>query len=175
MQSPLSRQKTNNAIVYTFPVFALETALLDYGQLTAVSFFILNTVSLGDAKLSVPSDAFSDGLSSIMFKAVPQVLLDVGGIVRQLGVGITSLGAIPGIAGRGIFIDGALTNYTLVGESGVLQLPDKPSIVDLSNMYGVLNMPASFNNASWPITAGIVHKWKVWVEIKIVVTDRGSN
>lgn len=175
MQSPVSRQKTNNSIVYTYPVFALETALFDYNQLTSVSFFILNTVSVGDAELSVPSDAFADGLSSIIFKVVPQALLDIGGTVRQLGAGIMSLGAIPGIAGRGIFIDGSLSNYALVGESGVLQLPDKPSIVDLSNIYGVLNMPASFNNVSFPPTAGVLHKWKVWVEIKIVVSDRGSN
>lgn len=171
MQSPIATAKIDGKTRLTYPIFGTFTPPITYQTATTNVPAILDDVQIGDAELAIPSQFSNAKLSSIEFKIKSQLLADVGGIVRPLYVEPAAIGSLPGIAGRGININGVLSNYTFVGESGRLDLSFCPSVIDLSDMYGVFTIPSSYNSTTWPAAAGSTAFFKVYIAIIIIVYE----
>lgn len=150
MATPIAVATANNISRLVYPLSIIRSQELDFNIATSYSSHILDDVQVGDGIVEIPSQYSTAKLASIEFKIKTQLLVDSGSAERPLFVEPAAIGSIPGFAGRGIFIDGALSNYTFIGESGRLDLSFCPSVVNLRNMYGFFTIPASYNNVTWP-------------------------
>ena len=169
MQSPISVQDSKTVCYLTYPVFSLQTGLLTFTQLSSDSYFNLNQVILGDAELQVPSQYSSFRRADIAFKNKAIMLLNVSGDIRSLACTVEFVGAVPSVAGAGIFVNGAQSNYAMTGEEGVLRLSSVPSVIDMRNVAGAPRDTTSFNNVSNPPSPGSVNRWKLTSEIVVII------
>jgi len=171
MQTPVTIQEGKGEYKLNYNVFVVETALITFAQLTADSVFNFITVSTGDPVLSIPNIFSAFKTCDILVSVTPSALIDSSGILRPVIGDIEFVGAVPGVSGPGIYIDGMQSNATIGQRADTFNLNKIPSTIDFSNISGAVRFYSYFDAATFlpSPTAGAVHKWRLTINCKIKI------
>lgn len=168
MQSPVKIVSNASEAVADWRFVDRQSALLTIQQIFAQSEYQLGQTSVygGDPVLSVPQMFQSYKQARLTLKATGQMILSVGGLLRQITTDIAIFGYTTG-ALTPIVIDGSPLQYGFHRDIDTVVFPKSPSIIDLTNIPSIFSVWSSYNNVSFPADPGVVHRFQILVQAQL--------
>lgn len=171
MQSPIKIVTTDKEAIADWAFVDRQSALLTIDQIFAQSAYQLDTTSVygGDPVLQVPQTFQSYKNAILSLKATGQMILSVGGQLRQITTDIAIFGyTTPTLVP--IKIDGAPLQYGFYRDSDSVVLSSTPSQIDLTSVPTIFSVWSSYNNVSFPADVGAVHRFQILIQAQLLAS-----
>lgn len=171
MQSPVKIVSNASEAIADWGFVDRQSGLLTIAQIFAQSEYQLGTTSVygGDPVLSVPQMFQNYKQARLTLKATGQMILSVGGQLRQITTDIAIYGYTTGALSP-ITIDGAPLQYGFHRDIDTVVLPKPPSTIDLTNVPAIFSVWSSYNNVSFPADVGAVHRFQILLQAQLRAT-----
>lgn len=166
MQSPVSQTIQGQNFELRFSNFILQTPAQDIVPFFTNSVRALSTILQGDPVLAIPSSYSSKPSCKVQVRIQPSMVIQVAA-PYNLTCDISSFGKVSPVNPAGIVADGQTLNVSLLGSVDSFILPVVPSILDFTAVFGYFVANAAYNSATYPITAGVLHRYQAIVDITL--------
>lgn len=171
MQGPVSVAKLGNTTSVEYAWFERSSALIDYSTLVIFGANVLNTVLPGglggDPVLQIPDSLRSTHTACKIIVGVrPGASISNGTYSPFVSTQCSFLGQI---GSNGLYIDGALSQFSMTGDKGEYFINQVPSSLDFSSMAFVNQMDSSYNVATFNAVGGNVHRLTAIFKISLLL------